>query len=76
MNMSSKPRTTESADAEVSRAEVGTLPAEYSARDEETRCRAYEIYLQRGQQAGGELDDWLHAERELDGATPRVPDEA
>jgi hypothetical protein len=75
MNMSSKPRTTKSA-AEVSHAEDGTLPAESSARDEETRCRAYEIYLQRGQQAGGELDDWLQAERELDGATSRAPDEA
>ena len=74
--MSSKPRATESADAEVSHVEAGTLPAEHSARDEETRCRAYEIYLQRGQQAGGELDDWFQAERELDGATPRATDGA
>jgi hypothetical protein len=36
-----------------------------SARDEEIRRRAYEIYLERGEQPGGELDDWLQAEREL-----------
>jgi hypothetical protein len=46
--MSSKRRTTESAHAEVSHAEAGTLPAEYSARNEEIRCLAYEIYLERG----------------------------
>ena len=36
-----------------------------SARDEEIRKRAYEIYLQRGRQRGYELEDWLQAEREL-----------
>jgi hypothetical protein len=40
---------------------------ENSVQDEEIQCRAYEIYLERGQQAGGELDDWLQAERELEG---------
>jgi hypothetical protein len=44
-----------------------------SARDESTRRRAYEIYLERGGQPGHELDDWLQAERELSirGVTPR-----
>jgi predicted nucleic acid-binding protein len=37
-----------------------------SARDEETRRRAYEIYLERGEQPGRDLDDWLQAERELE----------
>jgi hypothetical protein len=68
MNMSSKPTINESADAEVSFAGVGELPPENLARDEEIRRRAYDIYLERGQQAGGELDDWLQAERELEGA--------
>jgi hypothetical protein len=36
-----------------------------SAHDEEIRRRAYLIYLERGQQPGRELDDWLRAEREL-----------
>jgi hypothetical protein len=36
-----------------------------STREQEIRDRAYEIYLQRGAQPGYELEDWLHAEREL-----------
>jgi DUF2934 family protein len=36
------------------------------ARDEDIRRRAYEIYLERGEQPGHELDDWLQAEHELD----------
>jgi len=39
---------------------------EAAAPDEEIRRRAYEIYLERGEQQGGELDDWLQAERELE----------
>ena len=35
------------------------------ARQEEIRRRAYEIYLERGEQPGCDLDDWLQAEREL-----------
>jgi hypothetical protein len=37
-----------------------------AARDEDIRRRAYEIYLEGGEQPGRELDDWLQAERELD----------
>ena len=36
-----------------------------SSRDEEIRRRAYQIYLERGEQAGTELDDWVQAEREV-----------
>ena len=36
-----------------------------STREQEIRNRAYEIYLQRGEQSGDEVDDWLQAEREL-----------
>ena len=36
-----------------------------SSREQEIRSRAYEIYLQRGEQPGSELEDWLQAEREL-----------
>jgi hypothetical protein len=41
-----------------------------STREQEIRIRAYEIYLQRGGQAGNELEDWLQAERELTAGTP------
>jgi len=37
-----------------------------SAPEEEIRRRAYEIYLERGEQPGRELEDWLQAERELE----------
>jgi hypothetical protein len=33
--------------------------------DEAIRRRAYELHLQRGGTHGGELDDWLRAEREV-----------
>jgi len=36
------------------------------ARKEEIGRRAYEIYLERGEQPGQELDDWLQAEREIE----------
>ena len=55
--MSSKPNSSESTEAK---------PDGNSAH-EEIRGRAYEIYLDRGGQPGGEMDDWLQAERELEG---------
>ena len=44
----------------------GSTEADGSAPGEEIRRRAYEIYLERGEQPGHELDDWLQAERELE----------
>jgi Protein of unknown function (DUF2934) len=35
-----------------------------AAGQEQIRRRAYEIYLERGEQPGGELDDWLRAEHQ------------
>ena len=32
--------------------------------EEQIRQRAYELYLQRGNQSGSEFDDWLQAEEE------------
>ena len=31
------------------------------------RSRADELYLERGQEAAHDLDDWLQAERKIDG---------
>ncbi len=39
---------------------IETLPLE-----EQIRRRAYELYVQRGNQSGSELDDWLQAEEEI-----------
>lgn len=33
--------------------------------EEQIRRRAYELYVQRGNQSGSELDDWLQAESEI-----------
>ena len=42
--------------------------ADQAPHHEQIRLRAYEIYLERGEFPGNELDDWLQAERELDRA--------
>jgi len=46
--------------------ETEEVPVGNSARTEEIRRRAYEIYLERGKQSGRDVDDWLQAERELE----------
>jgi hypothetical protein len=48
-------------------AETGEASVRNAARDEDIRRRPYEIYLERGEQPGRELDDWLQAESELEG---------
>jgi hypothetical protein len=40
-------------------------PSETLSLEERIRRRAYELYLQRGNQSGSELDDWLQAEEEI-----------
>lgn len=69
--MSSNPnrnRTTEpkrtSAQSETEEVSVAS-----SVPDETIRLRAYEIYLERGQQPDRDLGDWLQAERELECGT-------
>jgi len=52
--------------ATSTQAEAGEVSAGHSACDEEIRRRAYEIHLERGEQPGRDLDDWLQAERELE----------
>ena len=44
--------------------------------EERIRRRAYELYVQRGNQAGSDLDDWLQAEKEIRRAVERAIDEA
>ena len=62
--MPSTPKRNGSKEAEATQSETGEVPVGNSARDEEIRRRAYEVYLERGEQPGRELDDWLQAERE------------
>jgi oligoendopeptidase F len=44
----------------------GNPDGDVSRPDEEIRRRAYEIYLERGEQHGRDLEDWLQAEREFE----------
>ncbi|MES1262530.1 MAG: DUF2934 domain-containing protein [Acidobacteriota bacterium] len=41
------------------------LEPETASLEEQIQRRAYEIYAQRGPQAGSELEDWLLAERQI-----------
>ena len=70
--MSSKPNSNESTETEAARTRTAESSDGNSAH-EEIRGRAYEIYLERDGQPGGETDDWLQAERELEGGVlPRA----
>jgi hypothetical protein len=66
--MSSRPKRIESLEPQATsaQAETGEVSVGNVVGDEEIRLRAYEIYLERGEQPGRELDDWLQAERELE----------
>ena len=66
--MSSKPKRIESLEpqATFAQAETGEVSVGNVVGDEQIRLRAYEIYLECGEQPGRELDDWLQAERELE----------
>jgi hypothetical protein len=67
MSISSKPKRkgiTEIQPTSIQK-ETGEVSVANLACDEEIRRRAYEIYRERGEQPGRELDDWLQAECEL-----------
>jgi DUF2934 family protein len=44
------------------------LAIEEFSIEERVRRRAYELYVERGNESGSELDDWLQAEEEIQGA--------
>jgi uncharacterized protein len=44
---------------------ASTMSQSGVARQEQVRCRAYELYERRGRENGHELDDWLQAESEI-----------
>jgi hypothetical protein len=67
--MSSKPSTSAISKSQASSNHgTGEIAVGSTARDEQIRRRAYEIYLERGAQPGRELDDWLQAEHEREPA--------
>jgi hypothetical protein len=52
------------------------LPGITLSFEERVRHRAYELYLQRGNQPSSEIDDWLRAEDEIRRAEEEAIDEA
>jgi hypothetical protein len=65
INMSSQSDGIESTRPQPADVVIGEISVGNRASNEEIRRRAYAIHLERGGQSGGELDDWLEAEREL-----------
>jgi hypothetical protein len=41
------------------------LVIEELSLEEQIRRRAYELYVERGNESGSEFDDWLQAEEEI-----------
>jgi hypothetical protein len=64
-----KPRATPRSKRPPSRKSPASGASNVNAKDlalyERIAHRAYELYEQRGGQAGSELEDWLQAEREI-----------
>ena len=58
---------------EAARAKVP--PIETLSLEGRIRRRAYELYVQRGNQSGSELDDWLQAEEEIHRAKEQTTEE-
>ena len=52
------------------------VPSESLPLEERVRRRAYELYVQRGNESGSELDDWFQAEEEIRRAREEAIDEA
>jgi len=50
----------------------GIAKTEAEAMANEIRCRAYELYEQRGREDGHDLEDWLRAETEVIGRTEKA----
>jgi hypothetical protein len=67
--VASKPKRIGSAEPQTAstQAETEEVSVGNAASGEKIRLRAYQIYVERGERPGFELDDWLQAERELRG---------
>ena len=52
------------------------LAIEELSIEERIRRRAYELYVERGNESGSELDDWLQAEEEVQRAEEQAVGES
>ena len=68
--MPSKPRTSRESKQPSTESGKEERSVVNPAREEKIKRRAYEIYLERGEEPGRDLEDWLQAEREL--ASPEI----
>jgi hypothetical protein len=66
MSMPSKPKISLSTQPQATSTQAEDNSLVKASREEVIKRRAYEIYLECGEQPGRELDDWLQAERELE----------
>jgi hypothetical protein len=70
LDISSQPRKSPTNQRPTNTSATHTSPTRAAETDsqeldqDKVRCRAYEIYLQRGAVAGFEVEDWLQAESE------------
>ena len=71
-----KPRATPRSKRPPSRKSPASASTNAIAKDlalfERIAQRAYELFEQRGRQAGSELEDWLQAEREIRSAAAKM----
>jgi hypothetical protein len=65
--MMAKGKTDERAARAADRAPK-SLPRQATVTDRDIARRAYDLYLARGCEHGQDVDDWLHAQRELQDA--------
>lgn len=57
-------------DVEVRSEATPAADGQQTPDEEAIRARAYELYLERGDRPGGEVEDWLEAEQEVRGRQP------
>ena len=50
----------------------GMVEQASSELDQQIRCRAYELYEERGRTDGHDMDDWLSAESEIASGKPKA----
>ena len=53
--------------------DIGSLPVASSPSHADIARKAYDLYVERGAQDGGDVADWLEAERQLTGVTASRP---
>ena len=69
--MKTSPRPADVSSARARRRDADTLPSFTESRPAADRVaqRAYERYVERGREDGRDMEDWLEAERELNGVS-------